>query len=144
MKYFDDFIGSIISCRPILEAIERKFESSYFTQQNEMLQLLKDAYSNLELMETSGRLVSNSKCFHFLFPALFMPMDGLNTLQYLYSNSYESPDRYLDIIKFQFEIMQQPVNFEKCLDDRWNQSIPKLIDNAIILLRGISVKTNPN
>jgi len=144
MKYFDAFKSSILSCCSILEAIERKFESFYLTQQYEMMQLLKNVFLNLELMETEGRLVSNSKCLHFLFPTLLMPMDGSNTLQYLYNNSYESPNRYLDIIKFQFEVMQQPVNFEKYLDDRWNQSIPKLIDNAIILLRGISIKNNPN
>lgn len=144
MKYFDDFKSNLTSCLLEFEVIENKSKNLHFALGNEMLDLLKKAYLKLELMETSCRFVSNSKCLHFLFPALFMPMDGSNTLQYLFNNSYESPNRYLDIIKFQFEIMQQPVNLKKYLDDRWNQSIPKLIDNAIILLRGISVKRNPN
>ena len=142
MKYFDDFKGSLISCRSELEAIENKLANFDITQEDGMLRLLKNAYSNLELMETAGRLVSNSKCLHFLFPSLCMPMDRVNTLQYLFNNTNESTDRYLDIIRFQFEVMRQSVQFEKYLDDHWNQSVPKLIDNAIILLRGISVKPN--
>ena len=140
MKYFDDFKVSLISCRPELEAIENKLANFDITQEDEMLRLLKNAYSNLEMMKTARRLVSNSKCFHFLFPSLCMPMDRVNTLQYLFNNTNESIDRYLDIIRFQFEVMRQSVQFEKYLDDHWNQSVPKLIDNAIILLRGISVK----
>lgn len=140
MKYFDDFKVSLISCRPELEAIENKLANFDITQEDEMLRLIKNVYSNLELMKTKGRLVSNSKCLHFLFPSLCMPMDRVNTLQYLYNNTYESTDRYLGIIRFQFEVMRQSVQFEKYLDDHWNQSVPKLIDNAIILLRGISVK----
>lgn len=140
MKYFDDFKGSLISCLPKLEAIENKFKIFDIAREDEMLELLKNAYLNLELMETKGRLVSNSKCLHFLFPSLCMPMDRVNTLQYLFNNTNESTKRYLDIIRFQFEVLQQSVQFEKYLDDNWNQSVPKLIDNAIILLRGISVK----
>lgn len=144
MKYFDDFKSNLTSCRPELEAIENRSENFNFAQGNEMLVLLKNAYLKLELMETSGRLVSNSKCFHFLFPSLFMPMDRVNTLKYLYNNTNESIEKYLDAIRLQFEVMQKPVSFKKYLDYRWNQSIPKLIDNAIILLRGISVKRNLN
>lgn len=144
MKYFDDFKSNLTSCHPELEAIEIKLENFYVAKGNEILGLLKNAYLNLELMETAGRLVSNSKCLHFLFPSLCMPMDRVNILQYLYNNTNESIEKYLDIIRLQFEVMQQPVRFEKYLDDHWNQSIPKLIDNAIILLRGISVKTDAN
>lgn len=140
MKYFDEFKGSLISCCTEFEAIEKKLETFDITQEDEMLRLLKNAYSNLELMKTKGRLVSNSKCLHFLFPSLCMPMDRVNTLQYLFNSTNESINRYLDIIRFQFEVMRQSVQFEKYLDDHWNQSVPKLIDNAIILLRGISIK----
>ena len=142
MKYFDDFKNSIISCRPKLEAIESKLESFELKQENEMLELLKNAYLILNLMETASRLVSNSKCLHFLFPSLCMPMDRTNTLQFLYNNTNDSTNKYLGAIRFQFEIMRQSIQFEKYLDDRWNQNIPKLIDNAIILLKGVSVKHN--
>ena len=140
MKYFDDFKKALILCLPELEAIESEFETFDVRQRDKILNLLKNAFLKLALMKTSGRLVSNSKCFHFLFPSLCMPMDGMNTLQYLFANTYESTNRYLDIIRFSFEVMQQSVGFENYLDDHWNQSIPKLIDNAIMLLHGRSVR----
>lgn len=141
LKYFDNFKKVIISCVPEFEMIEDKLKF-FVTQRLDILHLLRNAYLKLELMESSRRLVSNSKCLHFLFPSLCMPMDGTNTLQYLFNNTHESPKRYLDIIRFSFEIMQQPIHFEKYLDDDWNHSIPKLIDNAIILLQGKSIKSN--
>ena len=140
LKYFDDFKSALISCCPELEAIENELETFDIPQENEILELLKKAFLKLELMETSSRLVSNSKCLHFLFPSLCMPMDRTNTLHYLYGNTNESPKRYLDIIRFSFEVMQQSLQFDKYLDDLWNQSVPKLIDNAIILLQGRSLK----
>ncbi len=142
MKYFDDFKNALILCLPELEAIESEFEIFDVRQGDNILNLLKNAFLKLALMKTSGRLVSNSKCLHFLFPSLCMPMDRTNTLQYLFTNTYESTNRYLDIIRFSFEVMQQSVGFEKYLDDHWNQSIPKLIDNAIILLHGRSIRPN--
>ena len=137
LKYFDEFKNALILCIPKLEATENELRSFNPAIDNKMLDLLKNAFQGMELMKTSGRLVSNSKCLHFLFPSLCMPMDG--TLQYLFNSTYESVNRYLNIIKFSFEVMQQPVEFRDYLDDRWNQTVPKLIDNAIILLHGKSV-----
>jgi hypothetical protein len=142
LKYFDDFKSALILLLPELGAIEDALEMFNPAFGTEMLGLLKSAFLGMELMKTSGRLVSNSKCLHFLFPSLCMPMDGTNTLRYLFGNTYESADRYLDIIRLSFDVMRQPVQFDRYLDDRWNQSVPKLIDNAIILLQGKSVKTN--
>jgi len=145
LKYFDEFKSALILCIPKLEATENELRSFNPAIDDKMLDLLKNAFQDMELMKTSGRLVSNSKCLHFLFPSLCMPMDGTNTLQYLFNSTYESVNRYLNIIKFSFEVMQQPVEFRDYLDDRWNQTVPKLIDNAIILLHGKSVnKRNKN
>ncbi len=140
LRYFDAFRASLESCLPELEAIEDTAKLSGPYEDAEMLSLLEKAFLKMELMETAGRLVSNSKCLHFLFPALFMPMDGTNTLQYLFGNTSESASRYLDAIKLSFEIMRKPVPFDQYLDDCWNQSVPKLIDNAIIILSGKSTK----
>jgi hypothetical protein len=140
LKDFDSFRAALLSCLPEFEEIEVRLRDTPRSKFEIFLEPLMHLYSKLELMKTSGRLVSNSKCLHFLFPSLCMPMDKTNTLQYLYSNTYESVDRYLDIIKLSFDIMKRPIQFERYLDDCWNQSIPKLIDNAIILLNGKSVK----
>jgi hypothetical protein len=141
LMYFDDFKSALILRLPELGAIENALEMFNPVLGTEMLGLLKSAFLGMELMETSRRLVSNSKCLHFLFPSLCMPMDGTNTLRYLFGNTYESVNRYLDIIRLSFDVMRQPVQFDRYLDDRWNQSVPKLIDNAIILLSGRSIRT---
>lgn len=140
LKYFDEFKRALVSCLPQLEAIERALQHFSLAESYKMMEILETAYTNLHLMETSGRLVSNSKCLHFLFPSLLMPIDKTNTLDYLYGNNYESVKRYLEIIEFSFEIMRSPIKFEGYLDDLWNQSVPKMIDNAIILLSGKSLK----
>lgn len=140
LKYFDAFRDSVKLCLPEFEAIENALKRSGQEASSDMLGLLKKTFLRMELMETAGRLVSNSKCLHFLFPSLCMPMDGTNTLQYLFGNTYESVDRYLHIVRFSFDVMRKPIQFDEYLDNNWNQSVPKLIDNAIIVLRGISIK----
>jgi len=67
-------------------------------------------------------------------------MDRANTLSYFYGNTSESLDKYIEIIKFSFEIMKKPENWENYLDNGWNTTVPKMIDNAIILWVGKSVK----
>lgn len=142
LKYYDDFKDSVILCLPEFEEIESITETSSIAEPKQIIELLGRAYPKLALMETRGRIVSNSKCLHFLFPLLFIPIDKTNTLDYLYGNDYESPKRFLDIIEFFFEIMQKPVDFDRYQDDTWNQNLPKIIDNAIILLNERSLISN--
>lgn len=141
LKDFGDFKDNILSCISDLQALDKAIKD-LDTSKTDVKNLLATAFSKLELMKTSRKLVSNSKCLHFLFPFLCMPMDRGNTLQYLYGNTNESPtpDKYLEISDFCFRVMAQPVDFKPYLDDQWNQTIPKLVDNAIILLNGKSVK----
>lgn len=96
-------------------------------------------YSNLTLMKSGGRLVSNSKVLHFLFPASLTPMDGKNTLQFFYGNSGESSNKYMEIIQLTFDIMAMNENWQAYMDNIWNTSVPKMIDNAILLIEGRSL-----
>jgi len=140
LKDFGDLKDNILACMHDLQALDRASKDLALAKADVRLASLATAFSQLALMQTSGRLVSNSKCLHFLFPSLCMPMDGMNTLQYLYGNTGESAKRYREISAFCFDVMAQPVDFEHYLDDQWNQTIPKLVDNAIILLNDTSVK----
>jgi hypothetical protein len=141
MKDFDDFKANLISCLDDLILLEMAINTSDGNRQS-IIKPLKVLYEKLDLMVTSLKLVSNSKCLHFLFPSILMPIDGTNTLNYLYGYSaYQPVARYIEIIEFSFEIMGK-WDFSHYLDDRWNLSIPKLIDNAIILLSGVSIKKN--
>ena len=138
MKSFYDFRENILSCIDGFKQLESKKNKG-----NEgIISSLPGIYEKLHLMKTTSRLVSNSKFLHFLFPEILMPMDGRNTLSYLYGNTMESTDRYIEIIKFSQDIINMPENWEKYLDDEWNTTVPKLIDNAIILLVGKSTKKN--
>jgi len=138
MKYFDEFVLNLRSCQDefkILDSINRepRFQSFPF-------QVLRQTYEKLDLMKTDSKLVSNSKMLHFLFPHILMPMDGQTTLSYFYGNTSESIHKYLELIGMSFEILAQRHNWNQYLDDKWNQTAPKLIDNAVILLVGKSVK----
>jgi hypothetical protein len=138
MKYFDEFVLNLKSCEEefkILDSINRapRFQSMPY-------QVLRQTYEKLHLMKTDSKLVSNSKLLHFLFPHILMPMDRQNTLVYFYGNTSESIHKYLELIGMSFEILAQQHNWNQYLDDKWNQTAPKLIDNAVILLVGKSVK----
>jgi len=139
MKYFDEFKDNILSCMDLLREIEELGKGST----NNLVDLepaLRKTYEKLNLMKTGGKLVSNSKLLHFLFPSLLMPMDRANTLSYFYGNTNESINKYIEIINFSFEIMNMSENWKDYLDNGWNTTVPKMIDNAIILLMEKSVK----
>jgi len=140
MKYFDSFRNSILSC---LELIEQLWGIEDFNQiGNEELNTIMELYTNLHLMKTSSKLVSNSKLLHFLFPKLLMPMDGKNTLAYIYGNNGESLNKYIEIITLSWEIMGME-DLANYLDDGWNTTVPKIIDNAIILIKKRDANANP-
>jgi len=126
MKYFDEF-----------KEIERLGEDLDIAK---LKPILMKTYEELNLMKTSGKLVSNSKLLHFLFPNLLMPMDRANTLTYFYGNTNELVNKYIEIIDLSFEIMKQPLKWNYFLDNERNTTVPKIIDNAIILMVGKSLK----
>lgn len=138
MKYFDEFKENIISLTELFGKLEG-ISITDINGHNEVRNMLIEIYPRLNLMRTNGRLVSNSKFLHFLFSKLLMPIDGTNTLNYLYDNTGESLNKYLEIIDFTFEISTHNIQWEQYIDNNWNISIPKIIDNAIIMLSGRSL-----
>ena len=140
MKYFDDFSDSLLSAKGELCELEKCALTFDPRSTQRLLICVRQAFSELNLMETDGRLVSNSKCLHFLFPSVCMPMDRTNTLKYLYGNTNESVNKYMEITQFSFEIMRATIDCRQFIDDLWNPSMPKMIDNSIILLMGQSVE----
>jgi len=138
MKYFDEFKASILSNLESFREFEY-FENNGRILTSTLISILRKSYDNLDLMKTEGKLVSNSKALHFLFPRLFMPMDRKNTLSFFYGNTNESIKKYIEIIEFSYEIINASENWDIYLDDNWNTTVPKMIDNAIILLVGKSV-----
>ena len=138
MKYFDEFKTNLLEASNELYSLENLFLNNNYDF-TELSSLLRAVYIKLHLMTTSKRLVSNSKVLHFLFPNILIPIDKKNTLMYLYESKYESIDRYLEIIKFSLGIISLPENWQNYLDNKWNFSIPKIIDNAIILRKKFNI-----
>lgn len=138
MLYFDYFRGNILSCLDQLRQLESLLVSNQ-NQRNDILQVLRTLYDNLTLMMSGGRLVSNSKLLHFLFPDKLTPMDRTNTLQYFYNNTGESSNKFIEITNVAFDIMGMEENWAAHLDQMWNVSVPKMIDNAVLLIEGRSL-----
>ena len=141
MKYFDDFKSNILSCLKHFVELDKIKQIRNNDDELNLTTLLWAIYRKLNLMKTGGCLVSNSKLLHFLFPSLLMPMDRQNTLQFFYGNTGESETKYFEILELSNEIMRSPLDWNSYLDIGWNSTIPKIIDNAIILLVGKSITT---
>ena len=138
MKYFDDFKQNILSCIRLFNSIDEYERNRNYNAAN-LVSILRDVYENLHIMKTNAKLVSNSKILHFLFPNLCTPMDGKNTLTFFYGNTGESKNKFVEIVHLTFEIMTLDRDFNQYINGGWNKTIPKMIDNAIILLVGESV-----
>lgn len=92
---------------------------------------LESIYNSLNLMISEGRIVSNSKVLHFIFPDLIMPIDN-NTLRYLKQN--DSVKGFLNIFEFSWRVANE-LDLSKYVDNKkWNTTIPKVIDNIILSL----------
>ena len=136
MLDFIDFKGNIIDNIEkfvIMESIGDNIKEIDF---DNVKSALGSIYDTLRVMKTKSKIVSNSKILHFLFPKILIPIDKTNTLKYLYKNNYESKKRYLEIIKYSFYFAKKDINWNGILNNQeWNYSIPKIIDNSIILCK---------
>nr|MBP7088467.1 hypothetical protein [Candidatus Omnitrophota bacterium] len=140
MEYFDQFRDSIRAQKDKLKLLWKK-EITAVTDIEEILSIVAQIYDGLNLMKTKGRLVSNSKVLHYILPSLLMPMDRQNTLVYFYKYTIESRQKYLDIIRGSFEMISNiGKNVDYYIDTEWNKTIPKTIDNAILMKMGKSLK----
>lgn len=140
MEYFDKFKESILSQKEKLKPLWKE-QITAITDIDEILDTVGEIYDGLCLMKTGKRLVSNSKALHFILPELLMPMDGKNTLIYFYNNITESRKKYLEIIRGSFELIREMgKDAGYYLDTEWNRTIPKVLDNAIILKNNKSIK----
>jgi hypothetical protein len=97
---------------------------------------IKDFFDNAILVaDGKPKLITYSKTLHFLCPKLFAPIDRKYTLAYFGStipkDSYKSFALFCNIQE-EFRAFSQSTNLSKYLDDSWNQSSPKIIDNMII------------
>lgn len=131
MKYFDQFKASILANRERFTRLASSKLEMLSSMKGDEVKVLYEIFSNLQLMESKGRLVSNSKVMHFILPDLVMPMDRQNTLKFFFKNTNESTGHFLRLFEASYEIAKK-IPLRQFLDDKWNLSVPKIIDNAIL------------
>jgi len=132
MKYFDQFKSSILANKErFTQLSSSRLEALSGATVGEAKMRLGQIYNYMHVMESGGKLVSNSKVMHFILPDLVMPMDRQNTLKFFFGNTNESEGYFLRIFGQSYEITRK-IDLRQFLDGEWNLSVPKVIDNAII------------
>ena len=132
MKYFDEFKVSILeNKRNLLHLSSYALDKLSSKEFEEAMRVCEKIYSYMHVMLSGGRLVSNSKTMHFIIPDLVMPMDRQNTLEFFFGNTGESKRRFLTVLERSYQIAKV-IDLRRFLDEEWNLSITKVIDNAII------------
>jgi len=134
IKYFDEFYENITNCKDqFVELAEFKLESLSEKELEIVKNKLSKLFEKLDIMISKGKIVSRSKLMHFLLPKLVMPIDRQNTLRFFYGSMEEvKPQlKFLEIFEVSWNVAKR-VNLSTFLDDNWNQTIPKVIDNMII------------
>jgi len=134
MKYFDEFKENVLKNKNyFLKLSNYKLDRINESDFLEIKEIIGKLYDNLDVMQTKGKLVSNSKIMHYLLPDLVMPMDRKNTLNFFFGNTNESKGKFLEIIECTYYIAKE-IDLNKFVNkyNEWNLSVPKIIDNAII------------
>jgi hypothetical protein len=102
---------------------------------SEVLPMISNVFHNLKIMASQSKLVGVSKALHFLLPDLVTPVDNKYTL-FFFKKSFGKNNEFntfKDVFIKTYRIADSLLLKENDFDGkRWNTSIPKLIDNAII------------
>lgn len=84
-------------------------------------------------------LVTFSKTLHFILPNLIAPIDRRYTIRFFYGTSdnkcFKSIESQFETfweIETAFSKFAKSKDLSKYIDDYWNRSVPKILDNAVI------------
>lgn len=147
MTEFDIFKNSVIKSKVFFIELsnERLRETNIEDKKDKILKI----YRNLKIMsrDDSPRFVAHSKIMHFLLPNLIPPMDKGHIIYFFYGKDRttkkgkvvkvipiikDEEKLFIDTLK-EFQEIANKLNLrEQDLKNKWDTSIPKLIDNAII------------
>ncbi len=101
---------------------------------------LEKLFFELKLVATNKPpLVTFSKTLHFILPELIAPIDRRYTIRFFYGTSdnkcFKSKEAQFETfwkIETAFSKFAQTKDLSKYIDDYWNRSVPKILDNAVI------------
>ena len=143
MAEFQDFRNSIVRNKDKFIGLSKKKIRD--TNLEELKEDILNVFSSLKIMsrDKAPKFVANSKVMHFLLPDLIPPMDKGHIYYFFYGKINQKGKKYLPQIKDEVETFwqillkfQEIANKldlkEENLKNKWDTSIPKLIDNAII------------
>ena len=139
---FSTFKSSSISYKDVFRNLLKFKLRNIDTKQLEEIKIdLSELFDNMKVMKTPSKLVGVSKALHHFLPELVLPVDRRYTLRFFYSNDLnrnpsikknDEKHTFLEIIEKSHFICKKLNLTEKDLKKKWDTSIPKLIDNAII------------
>jgi hypothetical protein len=137
LSEFEIFKTSLLKHQERLESL-KDLRIETIADFSELMTTVEYLYKNLQLVSPGKpKLVTVSKTLHFFLPDLLMPIDRAYTLTFFYQNVNvpKEEDKQLGIyrdILYQFHQLSKSYNFKRHLDQNWNRTIPKIIDNIII------------
>lgn len=137
---FDKFLSSVLGLkRQLLKLYEHKLYDDIYDDLSSLKGSFEILFCNMKVMDSTRRIVGVSKALHFLLPDLVMPIDSKYTMNAFYGyNKYSSSPKsefstFWDIFEKSCEIVERLRLTPEDVDGKlWKQSVPKLIDNAII------------
>jgi hypothetical protein len=141
MKDYADFKANLRAASACFQAVESAAALQSFTLTNRaiVVQAISSLFDSLALMKSQERTISNSKCIHFVFPDLCIPVDN-NTFKKLYTPSLKenwasaTKPRFMEVLDFSYDVLAGISSSQQYLDAIWNRNMMKLVDNAIVLM----------
>jgi len=137
LRDFDDFKASLLTQVDAINAL--RSVSLHDVSASEIGQLTARLWPLLSALEVSvaeATIVANSKTLHHLLPNLVPPIDRTYTYDFFYSRmnlSVSEEDAFSEIFqRFHLLAVQCKGMLPGLLDDGWNSSTTKVLDNAIV------------
>jgi hypothetical protein len=140
MVSFEEFKNSVESCQEEIAEMSRYSIENLNENDIEFIFSKVDIlFNKLNITTQHSKIVGVSKTLHFLLPELFMPVDRTYTMNFFYNGyNYKKYMKseiatFKEIFKDFYRIIKD-INISKVDIDnvRWNTSLPKLVDNALI------------
>lgn len=107
-------------------------------QKESIFSKLHDLFFSLDLVAKSKpALVTFTKTMHFLLPKLIVPIDRKYTLMYFYENvniptEHEKQFKIIKEIETEYSKFVAKVDLHQYIDEKWNTTEAKVMDNMII------------
>ena len=148
---FELFKKSIRESKLNIESLKRyRIEALTKESKKEVLLKVGVLFRELDLLGDSwtgnkikSKIVMFSKTLHFLLPELIVPIDRKYTLNFFYGNfdvptdadKLKNDEKQIELfgeLYDKFCEIAEVYDLTGYEDDKWNLSVPKIIDNAII------------